>query len=141
MIECKICGKLFEPDDQRFKCCSKTCRKMNQLQHNRRWRQEHKEEFKLLWKKNHPNNPNKTPHFCKICGERIWWTKTSHPVRHDECVLNEIVKTVNSGKRISDAQYQQLKCRGYDLGMFAEEYRKVLKHYPAIEHPAKKGKK
>lgn len=140
MIECKICGNMFETDDRRYKCCSAKCSKINQQQHIRRWRKEHREEERERQRGTYIRNPNQTDHFCRICGEPIRWSETKHPVQHDECVLNEIVKRINSGKKMTDAQYQQLVARGYDLGMFAEEYRKVLKHYPTVAYNKKRKK-
>lgn len=145
MIECKICGTMFETDDRRFKCCSAKCSRINRLQHCKRYYREHKEDQlqKIKkWKQEHyTHEPNRTPHFCKICGEPIRWTSTKHPTRHDECIINEIIKRINSGNRMTDAQYQQLQCLGYDLGSFAEDYRKVLKHYPGVAWNAKRNPK
>ena len=142
MIECKICGNMFESDDKRYKCCSAKCSKINQLQHIKRWYKEHKDEErerKREYKRQHyVKNPNQTPHYCRICGETIRWTNTKHPVMHDECVFNEIIKCVNAGKKLKESQYQQLIVRGYELGSFAEDYRKVLKYYPTVEWKNKK---
>lgn len=128
---CKICGKVFETEIPNKKCCSMKCSRINQKQHQRRWEKEHRLEKNELQRKRRAMKE----HRCNICGEPILWTKTSRPVRHDECVLNEIVKSINAGNKLTSPQYQQLVARGYDIRSFREEYRSVLKYLPTVQFP------
>lgn len=125
---CEICGKEFTATQSNQKFCSVECRRINTKQIISQWGKENREhinEYRRLQRKN-------KVHTCSICGKPVEWTRFSRPVRHDECVLNEIVKSVNAGNKISNIQYQQLQARGYDIGMFREEFADVLEYIPIV---------
>lgn len=125
---CIICGSEFIATQSNRKLCSDKCRRINAIQIATQWRKENREhinEYRRLQRKN-------KVHTCSICGKPVEWTRFSRPVRHDECVLNEIVKSVNAGNKISNVQYQRLQARGYDIGMFREEFADVLENIPIV---------
>ena len=129
--ECPICGKEFEPKQSNYSICSPECRKIYARQYQKKYHDENREAL-LAKKKTQPSylkklaENRKKQHLCSICGKPVQWDRYRHPLRHDECVLTEIISSVNAGNRITDAQYQQLQARGYSIKEFRAEYADIL---------------
>ena len=129
---CGICGKEFTATQSNQKFCSVECRRINQKALQKQWEKDNRVHKNECRKTQQWYKAKLKEHTCNICGKPVEWTRFSRPVRHDECVLNEIVKSVNAGNKINDAQYQQLTARGYDIGMFREEFADVLENIPIV---------
>lgn len=116
---CVICGESYIPyNNGRQKTCSLKCGKALKKQYANRYQKEHRISS-LKYSEMHSNR------ICKLCGKRI------EPVRlegmripsnhmHEECVISDCVKTLESGERLSGAQYQRAYSRGYSLDELKE---------------------
>ena len=123
---CKICGKTFETKQRNHNICSEDCRKVNRTNAWKKWRIENKERRNVLVKNSKSYKARLKPHFCSICGKPTVWNDRIHQFKHDECVIQQIIESINAGNRMTGKQYQQLQARGYDIRSFCDEYADVL---------------
>lgn len=63
---------------------------------------------------------------CKICGKEV---KPEYSVygpsyrrMHEECIIEDCMKTIDEGKTLSKKQYMRLYTLGYNKTEFIEEY-------------------
>ena len=125
MNKCIICGKEYEPYHcygKRQMTCSPECRK----------------EYARIYAKNHPKRyeyaerckqlarERRNGHvICRICGKPVYRTFAvgeGSPWMHYECVINDCIKTIRQGEKLSKKQVMRLDTRGYTPAEFIEEY-------------------
>lgn len=73
------------------------------------------------------NQPGKA--YCRICGKLIKQAiLADHKGRvtmHDECIYDDAVKTLQSGKELSEIQKQRLRTRGFVVRDLKKEVNKI----------------
>lgn len=125
---CIICGKTFIPHKNlknRQKCCSPECSIKNRYEINKRWNSK-PETIERRHRKYRERTKDSV--VCKICGEPTEAVYSSHRQHfHDECIINEAIEIIKSGKKLSASQYNRLFLRGYTLKHIAEIMRESEK--------------
>lgn len=130
MNKCIICGKMYEPYHcygERQLTCSQECRKeyARQYAKNNPKQYEYKERYKQA-KRIRTNGHV----ICRICGEPIYRTfelGEGSPWMHYDCVINDCIKTLKQGEKLSKKQFMRLSTRGYTLTEFMEEFKDEIK--------------
>lgn len=74
---------------------------------------------------------SKTKWMCAICGEIIdkskMTTRCERTARmHEQCVVNDAVNTISSGKRLNNMQRKRLYRRGYSVTDIKEIIREEI---------------
>lgn len=128
---CRICGKVFVPYRQNHVLCSDECRKIKMSQYQKQYQKQMieektKEKYREYCRSKPSYKAKLKPHICTICGKPIERYANMHQIRHDECVLQAIVDSLNKGNPLTNKQCQQLYCRGYSIAEFYMEYADVL---------------
>lgn len=130
MNKCVICGKMYEPYHcygERQLTCSQECRKeyARQYAKNNPKQYEYKERYKRM-KRIRTNGHV----ICRICGKPIYRTfelGEGSPWMHYECVINDCIKTLKHGEKLSRKQRLRLDARGYSITEFREEFKDEIK--------------
>lgn len=125
---CIICGKTFIPHKNlinRQLCCSPECSIKNRYEINKRWNSK-PETIERRHRKYRERTKDSV--VCKICGKPTEAVCSSHRQHfHDECIINEAIEIIKSGKKLSASQYNRLFLRGYTLKHIAEIMRESEK--------------
>lgn len=130
MNKCIICGKMYEPYvgyGKRQLTCSQECRKeyARQYAKNNPKQYEYKERYKQM-KRIRTNGHV----ICRICGKPVYRTfqlGEGSPWMHYDCVINDCIKTLKQGEKLSKKQFMRLSTRGYTLTEFMEEFKDEIK--------------
>lgn len=123
---CKICGKKFKTKVWNKITCSTECHKTNNKNLRKKWYDANHEEALEYYRKN-SKYKYKAKTICKICGKvidnkEIVCKQRSTTQMHAECVFNDCINTLKSGRRLNSVQTQRLSARGYTISEFREEY-------------------
>lgn len=126
---CPICGKQFTTNSHTVKMCSPECVKIRKIQWNREYmlkdstRRSRRNLARLKAKEVK----------CKICGKSIEHTYEYgnwHTKMHDNCVYIDIIRTLNTGGKISNKQMSRLYVRGYTVASFKDEFKEYILDSP-----------
>lgn len=126
MNKCIICGKEYEPYvcyGERQLTCSQECRKEYARIYARTNPKRHIYAEKC--KRNAQERRNGHV-ICRICGKPVYRTFTvgeGSPWMHYECVIDDCIKTLKAGEKLSKKQMMRLDTRGYTLTEFKEEFK------------------
>ena len=128
---CVECGKEFSTYRAIQKICSPQCRVQREERKRKEWYAENR-DYILQWQKNaKANQPGKA--YCRICGKLIKQAiLVDHKGRvtmHDECVYDDAVKTLQSGKELSEIQKQRLRTRGFVVRDLKKEVNKIEEEF------------
>lgn len=125
MNKCVICGKEYEPYHcygKRQRTCSPECRK----EYARIYARNNPKRYVYMEKcKENAKQRRNGSVICRICGKPVYRTFTigeGSPWMHYECVINDCIKTLRAGEKLSKKQLMRLDTRGYTLTEFKEEF-------------------
>ena len=126
MNKCIICGKMYEPYHcygERQLTCSVECRK----EYGRRYAKTNPKRYEYMERMKQNARERRNGHvICRICGKPIYRTfelGEGSPWMHYECVINDCIKTLQKGEKLSRKQLLRLDARGYSITEFREEFR------------------
>lgn len=126
---CIECGKKFTTYRFIQKVCGPECRGIRTKRMAKEWYEENHDYVISMAKKAQINKPGKAR--CRLCGKIIKQAMISdHKGRvtmHDECVYNDAIKTLQSGKELSNIQKQRLRTRGFTVRELKNEVNEVEK--------------
>lgn len=115
--KCVICGSDFEPRRNTYKtqiCCSKKCSYINHKTLSREWARRHKDVISQKVRAKNITN-------CLICGERVMHNvKGLKPRMHTECIIEDCLATLESGKTLTLLQQKRAYSRGYTVNDLKE---------------------
>lgn len=118
---CIICGKEFETNHSTQKTCGFECHMIHSRKQSNKYYWDHR--IDQLQKNKEYSRTHKKPIVCILCGKEVPRNPTGHRSRmHDDCVYDDIIDTINSGREISYAQRSRLGRRGYTVKEFLSEY-------------------
>ena len=130
MNKCVICGKMYEPYHcygERQLTCSAECRK----EYARRYARTNPKRYEYMEKTKERARQKRNGHvICRICGKpiiRTFQIGEGSPWMHYDCVMNDCVKTIRAGEKLSKKQMMRLATRGYTPTEFIEEYKDEIK--------------
>lgn len=111
--KCVICGKEFAPKSTRHCTCSAECSKKN----GRAWKKRPEVIKARQERMIAAHKLNNTA--CRICGEKVEHTlgkhEKSYKRMHEECIIEDSIRTLMSGKRMTSCQYSRLQSVGYGV--------------------------
>lgn len=110
---CIVCGKEFEAARHNYVCCSKECTKYN-CQYGYRLSSEKYKKVLALRERVRNNRQRK----CRICGKTIEREKVEDELYkqiHEQCIIDDCVKSMKAGKRMTNTQFSRLYSRGYTV--------------------------
>ena len=129
--KCVECGKEFSTYRAIQKICSPQCRVQREERKRKEWYAENR-EYILQWQKNAQANKSGKA-YCRICGKLIKQAiLADHKGRvtmHDECIYDDAVKTLQSGKELSEIQKQRLRTRGFVVRDLKKEVNKIEEEF------------
>ena len=115
--KCIVCNAEFTPaarnNEKRQICCSPECSKERekQLTKERQNTDKYKKRAKELYKKRSKNHT-----VCRLCGKPTVTGSTGWKSHyHDECILDDCSRTIESGRKLTKAQYNRMYTRGYTI--------------------------
>lgn len=107
MQKCRICGAEFVPTKNVSKYCSDECRK--KANHTR----------EREWKRCHPQKRRLSVIICRLCGKPVdpqyGGEKVYRPKIHEECIYNDLMRTVLNHERFSPTQKSRMNNMGITL--------------------------
>lgn len=114
---CIECGKEFSTYRFIQKVCGPECREIRTKRMQKAWYDNNHDYVISMARKAQFNKPGKAR--CRLCGKLIKQALiTDHKGRvqmHDECIYNDAIKTLQSGKQLSEVQEQRLRTRGWTI--------------------------
>ena len=126
MNKCVICGKMYEPYHcygKRQLTCSPECRK----EHARIYAKNNPKRYEYQERRKQVKRELTNGHvICRICGKPIIRTFTAgegSPWMHYECVIDDCIKSLQKGEKLTTVQKQRLCARGYSVTEFREEFK------------------
>lgn len=126
MNKCIICGKEYEPYvgyGKRQLTCSEECRK----KYARIYAKTNPKRYEYLERQKQVKRERTNGHvICRICGKPVFRTfqiGEGSPWMHYECVIDDCIKTLRQGEKLSKKQLMRLSTRGYTITEFREEFR------------------
>ena len=114
-MECRECGSEFTPKRKTQIYCCRAC------QTRRKSREQYKRRGGYQSQAKHSRQFSKAK--CLICGEIIYRRNGPGIPKqrmHDECLRNDILDTLRSGKTVNSCQWQRMSSYGYTLKDFKE---------------------
>ena len=121
MAECLLCGKEFKPYSRRHVYCSKECCRSEVRRKAKEYRQNMSDDDRLTERIKARKHYDCC--YCKICGEPIkreFIHDHEKTQMHEECIINDCRKTLQSGKMLNSCQRMRLYSIGYTVSEFKE---------------------
>lgn len=129
--KCIICGSEYMPTGNQQKYC-RTCApvvlKAKRSEAAKRFNKKQKDIHKY-WREVYRRNKKIKLQICKLCGNPIelYQRRDRAQQLHDTCVVDDLIKTINSEGKLTSKQHKRLRNLGYKIDDFKADYKDEIK--------------